>query len=102
MELKLTRHANIRIRQRVKTKQSINLIKKIFKRELFIPIGYDLNKKHVKHCLFYIYNINDFFIACIDENTNEMLTILFGYEFKNWNISSETFDYAKLQPIAGL
>lgn len=102
MELKLTRHANTRIRQRVKTKQSINLIKKIFKKELFIPIGYDLNKKHVKHCLFYIYNINDFFVACIDENTNEMLTVLFGYEFRNWNISSEAFDDAKLKQIDGL
>ena len=102
MQLKLTKHANIRIRQRVKTRQSINLIKKIFKKELFIPIGYDLNKKHVKHCLFYIYNINEFFVACIDENTNEMLTVLFGYEFKNWNISSEAFDGAKLKQIDGL
>jgi arsenate reductase-like glutaredoxin family protein len=32
MQLKLTKHANIRIRQRVKTRQSINEIKKIFKK----------------------------------------------------------------------
>lgn len=99
MFLKLTKHARTRITQRVKAKYSINLIKKIFKKENFIPIGYDLNKKHVKHCLFYFYNLNEFFVACIDENTNEMLTILFGYEFKNWNISSETFDNAKLKSI---
>jgi len=31
-----------------------------------------------------------------------MLTVLFGYEFKNWNISSEAFDDAKLKQIDGL
>ena len=102
MFIKLTKHADIRIQQRVKTKRSIKLIKKIFKKETFIPIGYDLHKKNIKHCLFYVFNIKQFFVACVDENTNEMLTILFGYDFRSWNISSETFDQAKLKAIDSL
>lgn len=99
MKIKLTRHAGNRIVQRIKLKDAAKIIKFIFRNEVYIPIGYDLKKEHVKHCLFYIEKLNNFYIACIDENTNEVLTILFGYEFSSWDISTETYNDVRLKYI---
>jgi hypothetical protein len=80
---KLTNHAKKRILERLPIDKSYNTVCSILKNELYLPIGYDLKKKNVKHCLFYIHKLNDYYIACLDERNNEIITLLFGIEFKN-------------------
>ena len=99
MYIKFKRHAGSRIAQRIRFKGAAKVIKSIFKNELYLPIGYDLKKSHVKHCLFYIERVNDFYILCLDENNNEVLTVLFGYEFAGWNIDTQTYNEVRLKSI---
>jgi hypothetical protein len=93
----LKNHAKKRINER--TNLSHNTIKAILYSESYIPLGYDLNKKNVKHLMFYSFKDNEFYIICQDENNLEVITILYGMEFKCWAISLDTYNECKLMSL---
>ena len=95
-EYSYTKHAAIRVSERIPLSKSRKIVHNILTKENFIPIGYDLHKKHIKHCLFYLTYTNEYYVACVDERNNEIITILFAMDFKNWNIDSNIYTEAML------
>lgn len=93
MSIEYRKHALKRLNERVGIEK--NIINRIVNREDYIPIGYDLNKKNVKHLLIYVIKKKEYYVICYDEQTEEIITILFGLEFQNWNIDLVSFKKAK-------
>lgn len=84
MTLKLSIHADERLLER--TRLSYLDIQSIYKKRQYIRLGHDLKKKNVVHWLTYNHRDNSYSILVVDEKKLEIITILYGEEFRTWII----------------
>jgi effector-binding domain-containing protein len=84
MFLKLKFHAMERLLERTRLSQVD--IQDIYEKRKYIRIGNDLKKKNVVHWLTYNNKDNSFSVMVVDERKLEVITILYGDDFRTWII----------------
>jgi hypothetical protein len=89
-DLRFTRHADIRLCERLRLTQRGVL--DILAAQKFVPIGREKNRLH---CLFYSIPDQESFVAVIDTKTREVITLLPSHYHNRWRISEETQAHAE-------